>query len=193
MINVFLSASIPLPGRDERYLRSVDLTLVREAIRALVVSLIEIRGHLVFGGHPAITPMLGTLYEDFGYSPREMVTLYQTEYYRKVFPRENSKFGRVVVTPDVGDREQSLSLMRSRMLTDAPIQKGVFVAGMDGVVEEFHKFVEIYGLEAALPLSSTGGAAKVIFDENLSIRRSIGTELTYLSLFREEFSNLRRS
>ncbi len=54
---VFLSASEPYQGRDREYLDSRNIGNLREAIRALCAHVLP-RGKLVFGGHPAITPLV---------------------------------------------------------------------------------------------------------------------------------------
>lgn len=192
MINVFLSASLPLPERDSRFFETVDVLLAREAIKALVVTLIEVKGRLVFGGHPAITPLVAMLFDEFGFDPREHVTLYQSSYFQGLFPLDNTRFGSVIRTPAARGREESLLMMRQRMLNDVPFHKGVFVGGMEGVLEEFRMFRDIYGVSNAISLGSTGAAARVICDENPEVSRSFLTELTYLTLFRNEFSKLLR-
>ena len=57
MIDIFLSASVPLPNRDRKYFETADVFLIREAIRSLVEVVLP-RGHITFGGHPAITPLM---------------------------------------------------------------------------------------------------------------------------------------
>lgn len=54
---VFLSASIPDPARDKRYFGTGDTIAIRDAVIALV-SVVLPRTKLVFGGHPAITPLV---------------------------------------------------------------------------------------------------------------------------------------
>lgn len=55
---VFLSASVPLPSRNRAYFDTADVIAIRDAIRALTMVIIEEDIQLVFGGHPAITPMI---------------------------------------------------------------------------------------------------------------------------------------
>ena len=191
MIKVFLSASVPFLERDRRFYETVDVMLVREAVKALVVCLIEFNGRLVFGGHPAITPLIASLFDDFGFDPAQFVTLYQSSYFEEAFPAENERFGRVVRIPSVnGDRAQSLREMRQRMMSDAWLDKGVFIGGMDGVLEEFKMFADTYGLARAIPVGTTGAAAKMICEENPEIDRQFASEMSYLTLFRTHFQNL---
>ena len=74
-MKVFLSASVPLPNRDASFFQTADVVAIREAIKALVLVLLEKNGDLVFGGHPAITPLVRMLFDEAGVSPREHVTL----------------------------------------------------------------------------------------------------------------------
>ncbi len=65
IIQVFLSASVPLPDRDRRFAETADVIAIREAIKAVVGEVIP-RGCLVFGGHPAITPLVARLVRAMG-------------------------------------------------------------------------------------------------------------------------------
>lgn len=86
MIKVFLSASVPLPGRDERFLKTVDVLAVREAIKGLT-EVVALRGQLVFGGHPAITPMIAMLLRSYGPEAKKKFVLYQSDYCTKPLRR----------------------------------------------------------------------------------------------------------
>ena len=57
MIDIFLSASVPLPERDRHYFETADVLAIRESIKALVEIVIP-RGRITYGGHPTITPLL---------------------------------------------------------------------------------------------------------------------------------------
>jgi hypothetical protein len=54
---VFLSASIPDPRRDAKYFQTGDTIAIRNAVIALVTVTLS-RTKLVFGGHPAVTPLV---------------------------------------------------------------------------------------------------------------------------------------
>ena len=54
---IFLSASIPLPERDPIFYQTADFIAIRDAVRALATIVIP-KAHLVWGGHPAITPLI---------------------------------------------------------------------------------------------------------------------------------------
>jgi hypothetical protein len=58
---IFLSASVPLPSRHREYFDTADVIAIRDAVRALTIVVVEQHGQLVFGVHPAITPMIRRL------------------------------------------------------------------------------------------------------------------------------------
>ncbi len=65
---IFLSASVPVPGRGTYY-QSADPFLIQFAVRELITAALG-RRLIVWGGHPAITPMVWAACEDLGESPR---------------------------------------------------------------------------------------------------------------------------
>jgi hypothetical protein len=90
---IFLSASVPVIGRGNFY-ESADPFLIQSAVRKLVTVVLG-RRLLVWGGHPAITPMVWAVCEDLGVDFAKAVVLYQSRYFAEVFPEENSCFGNV--------------------------------------------------------------------------------------------------
>lgn len=190
MRRIFLSASVPLPERDQRFFESADVISIREAVKALALVMIETRSLMVFGGHPAITPIISKLFHQAGLVPAQHVVLYQSEYFRARFPEQNSYFTRVVVTPDVGgNRERSLQLMRRRMLTHSSFDAGVFIGGMEGVLDEFRMFRGLNPGAPVYPVATTGAAARMIWDELPFRPKGLDNEYTYPTLFRELLVN----
>lgn len=185
MKRVFLSASVPLPDRDQRFFASADVISIREAVKALALVMIETKSLLVFGGHPAITPIVSKLFSQAGLTPAEHVVLYQSAYFRARFPIENSYFTKVVVTEEVnGNRDMSLELMRERMLTHCSFDAGVFIGGMEGVLDEFHLFRGLNPDVPAYPIASTGAAAQMLWEELPDPAEGLDNEYTYPTLFR---------
>lgn len=190
-MNVFLSASVPDPRRDPRYFDTADTVAIREAVRGLA-TVIAMRpdARLVWGGHPAITPLIRLVVRSMGESVRERVELYQSAFFEQEFPPENAEFERVIVTPVSGDKAGSLARMRQEML--GPHQRfdaGVFIGGMEGVEDEWTTFVERHPAAALLPVATTGAAARILFERNRSripadTARLLETEYAYMSLFR---------
>ena len=101
MIHVFLSASVPLPNRDPEFLDTADVVAIREAVKALVGEVIP-KGILVFGGHPAITPLLSLLLRGLGPEARRRIILYQSARFSDQFAPENDEFLDYRVIPAVG-------------------------------------------------------------------------------------------
>ena len=105
---------------------------IRDAIRALVMVCIERRCKLVFGGHPAITPMIRLQFAQTGTAVGEHMVLYQSRYFQGDFPQDNAAFEHVVLVDAVeNDREASLKNMREAMLAK-PFKIGIFVGGWTG-------------------------------------------------------------
>ncbi|RZK34289.1 MAG: hypothetical protein EOO61_13845, partial [Hymenobacter sp.] len=159
MKKVFLSASVPDPQRHKRYHRTADVIAIREAVRALA-TLVLPSATLVWGGHPAITPLIRIIAEGLSLSAQPPVVLYQSAFFEGIFPESNSAFETIVITERAQKKEDSLSLMRQQMLTDHIFDAGVFIGGMEGVEEEFSLFKIYQPNVPVLPLATTGGAAK---------------------------------
>ena len=80
---IFLSASVPLPSRNRIYFHTADVIAIRDAIRALVMVIIEQEAQLVFGGHPAITPMIRLQIAQTGAPVGERVVMFQSRYFER--------------------------------------------------------------------------------------------------------------
>jgi hypothetical protein len=185
MKRIFLSASVPLPSRDQRFFASADVISIREAVKALSLVMIETKSLLVFGGHPAITPIISKLFSQAGLAPADHIVLYQSEYFRSRFPEQNSYFSKVVVTRQIGeDRDMSLNFMREKMIGHAEFDAGVFIGGMEGVLDEFNMFRCLHPNVPVYPIASTGAAARMIWEELPIAIKGLDDEYTYPTLFR---------
>ena len=181
---VFLSASVPLPDRSAKYYQTADVIAIREAVRALALLVVP-KGTIVFGGHPAITPLIRVVAQSLGIKVGDHVILYQSALFKPWFPPDNVAFERVEVTPAVGtDKDASLDLMRSRMLGEHAFKAGIFIGGMEGVEEEFDLFRTRHTNAVLLPIASTGGAAKIVYDRKGPFPTDLETDLGYGALFR---------
>lgn len=192
MINIFLSASVPLPDRDPKFMKTADVVAIREAIKALIGTVVP-RGKIVFGGHPAITPLVALLLRGMGNAARKRVILYRSAFFTDQLPAENDEFLDYATTPNVqGSRDASLHDMRCRMINDTPFHAGVFIGGMEGVVEEFKLFREVHPAAKIWPLASTGAAALDIYTSLDRPRPELFLrEMTYQTLFRQLVGELR--
>lgn len=168
MSAIFLSASIPALGRGT-YHETANPFLIQCAVRELVIGVIR-QHRIVWGGHPAITPMIWAICEDLGVEYAQSVALYQSRFFEDRFPEENKRFGNVVFTDAVDhNREESLTLMRETMLSRADLVAAVFIGGMEGVEMEYDLFTHFHPHARALPVPAPGGAA-------LNLAKRLGVE-----------------
>lgn len=158
MSAIFLSASVPLVNRG-KYHETANPFLIQCAVRELVISVIR-QHKIVWGGHPAITPMIWSICEDLGIDYSEAVVLYQSRFFQDRFPEENQRFQNVVLTAAVPtDMSASLLLMREQMLSRRDLVAAVFIGGMEGVEAEYDLFIRFHPQAKVLPVAAPGGAA----------------------------------
>lgn len=160
MTAIFLSASIPVAGRGTYY-EDADPFLIQFAVRELLVVALG-RRPIVWGGHPAITPMVWSVCEDLGVQYAQSVLLFQSKLFQDYFPQENERFANVRYVDAVqNDREKSLLSMRKSMM-EGDFEAGVFIGGMNGVEEECELFTKLHPRAKIVAIGSPGGAAKRI-------------------------------
>jgi hypothetical protein len=178
---IFLSASVPVIGRGN-FFESADPFLIQAAVREFV-SVALGRRLIVWGGHPAITPMVWAVCEDLGLSFANAVVLYQSKFFNEMFPEENKRFGNVVYVDAVeGDREQSLLRMRKDMLSRNDLESAVFIGGMEGVLEEHDLFRQFHPKANILAVPAAGGAARQLA-EKLGINGADLQDVDFTKLF----------
>lgn len=184
--NIFLSASIPLQKRDPQYIETADIIAIRDAVIALTTVVLP-RYRLIWGGHPSITPLIYHVMEKLKLNIQEHVTLYQSIFFEKYFPKDNNKFKNIVLTDIVDDdRESSLLHMRSRMLGESEFAAGIFIGGMEGVEEEYDMFIKKHPKALVLPIASTGAGAKKIYDKRFTDKNErLVKDYAYMSLFQK--------
>lgn len=164
MSAVFLSASVPVVGRGNYY-ETADPFLIQCAVREFVMAVIG-RQQIVWGGHPAITPMIWSIYEDLGVDYSKSVVLYQSLFFEDRFPEENAHFGNVIFVDAVpNDREASLLRMRETMLSQSELTAAVFIGGMEGVEAEYALFRRLHPTAKVLPIAAPGGAARQLAEQ----------------------------
>lgn len=180
MRRIFLSASVPAAGRGD-YHQTANPFLIQFAVRELLTVCLG-RRLLVWGGHPAITPMVWAVCEDLGIEYAKAVILYQSRLFEDVFPDENARFGNVIFIDAVeGDRAKSLAQMRAEMLS-GPFDAAVFIGGMDGVIDEYQLFQIMHPNAKVLAVRSPGGAAMKLADQ----LGQIDDRIDFARLFHEE-------
>lgn len=213
MKNIFLSASIPLPERHPKYYDSADIIAIRDAVIALA-SLVIGKHKIIWGGHPSITPLINFVIErtiqyklnmDLEKLPNEEqnefllkaikketqkhVTIYQSMFFKDMFPEENEKFENIVFTENGGDIHNSVQKMRQKMLSENKFSAAVFIGGMDGIVVEYNMFKELHSAALILPIASTGAATKIIYeslpDNDDAKHERFLKDYGYMSLFQK--------
>lgn len=181
---IFLSAGIP-DREPERY--QSDPIAIREAILALVTQTVRDR-KLVFGGHPAISPLVDHASRTL--EAQHHVYIYQSRWFEAVIPEVAKSFKNLIWTEKKDTLEESLTAMRREMIGSRPFAAAVFIGGMGGLFEECAIFKELQPGKPIFPIASTLGAAQMLFNQNEGspdpeIRQSLVTNKRYRSLFRK--------
>jgi len=182
-----LSASVPVIGRGNYY-ETANPFLIQSAVREFVTVALG-RRLLVWGGHPAITPMVWAVCEDLGVSFAKAVVLYQSKFFADIFPEENQRFGNVVYVDAVPkDKDASLLRMRKEMLSREDLDKAVFIGGMEGILEEYALFTEFHPKAKILAVPAPGGAARQLA-ERLGVKREADLQnVDFTKLFHTELN-----
>ena len=153
---IFLSASVPT---REPYSSDCRPQEIQAAINALAQVVLG-RKKLVWGGHPAITPLLWSAAQAVGIEYTVAVALFQSRLFQKVLPAENKHFANVTLVDAVGeDVEASLLEMRKAMFTSNEFEAAVFIGGMHGILDEHKLFTSYWPKATCIPIAQTGGAA----------------------------------
>ena len=84
--------------------------------------------------------------------------------------------------------DESLALMREKMIVNNDFIAGIFVGGMEGVEEEFELFTQSNPKAMVLPMASTGAAALGIY-ENGNFDDSLKDDYAYIALFYRLFKD----
>lgn len=187
-IRVFLSASIPLMERDPKYWKTANNMAIRESIKALVVELAFANGQLIFGGHPAITPLISFMHRQMGLPTEGRVKLYQSREFEAEFPKLNADFPDLVVTPRGDSEEASKYEMRRQIITENDLSCAFFIGGMKGVLAEYDLLAHLKPEVKRYPIASTGAAAAIAYEQPFDHDSALKTERTYSTLFRRLLS-----
>jgi hypothetical protein len=156
---IFLSASVPT-NPESPYFSSANPFLIQFAVRELITVALG-RRPIVWGGHPAITPMIWAACEDLGVEYDKALVLYQSRFFEELYPEENQKFSNVMYVEKIeNDRDASLFQMRTEMLSRQDLTTAVFIGGMDGINDEYSMFTQFHPEAKILSVASPGGAAQ---------------------------------
>ncbi|WP_428507377.1 hypothetical protein [Roseateles sp.] len=152
---IFLSASVPT---REPYSSDCRPQEIQAAVNALAQVVLG-RKKLVWGGHPAITPLLWCAAQAVGVEYTVAVELFQSRLFQKVLPAENRHFANVTLVDAVGeDVEASLLEMRKAMFMSTDFEAAVFIGGMHGILDEHKLFRQYWPNATCIPIAQTGGA-----------------------------------
>jgi hypothetical protein len=185
--NIFLSASVPLPDRDAKYIGTADIIAIRDAVIALTTVVLP-NHRIIWGGHPSITPLIYYVMKRMDIDVQEHVTLYQSRFFEHLFPEDNNKFDNVKLTDNLGDIHSSIQHMRNRMLSENDFAAAIFIGGMDGIEVEYNMFREYHRDALLLPIASTGAATKIVYENllpNEFKNERLVKDYGYMSLFQK--------
>lgn len=189
MKEIFLSASIPSP-KSKNYFSTANPFLIQCAVRELLISFLG-KYRVVWGGHPAITPMIWSICEDLNIDYEDSVILYQSKYFSKDFPEENREFSNIVLVDEIAnDREESLNLMRNEMLSRKGLVAAVFIGGMEGIFEEHKIFKSLHKEAKTLSIPAPGGAALEVAKEEVSSDEEFLNDIDFSTIFHEFLKEL---
>lgn len=181
---IFLSASIPLPERDPIFYQTADFIAIRDAVRALATIVIP-KAHLVWGGHPSITPLIRYVLSILKVDSKKHVTLYQSMFFESSFPKDNIAFENVQFTEKKETIPESIMHMRTRMMSENNFSAGVFIGGMEGITDEYNMFKEYHPNSLVIPIGSTGAASKLLYENIPNLDLRLINDYAYMSLFRD--------
>jgi hypothetical protein len=92
---IFLSAGVPDPRRGPEFAATADTVAITAAVSALVHVVLG-RRLPIWGGQPAISPMIWVVAESLGVDYGAWVRLYQSQHFRDEFPEDNERLRNVV-------------------------------------------------------------------------------------------------
>lgn len=177
---ILLSAGIP--DRDS------DPTSIEAAIDALVTQTVHDR-ELVFGGHPAITPIVDRAARAL--NAQHHVYLYQSRWFEAQVPEAARTFEHLIWTEKRSTLAESLTVMRKEMIGSRSFAAAVLIGGGDGLIEECSIFEDLHPDRPIFAIASTSGAAQKLLDktpQDETVRHALVTNKNYSELFQQILS-----
>jgi hypothetical protein len=195
---LFLSASVPAAERSKSYQRIENAHFeIEQAVISLARAVFSESGQLVFGGHPAISPLVAMVAGEYreprhaegandkpsapihifqsrafeGFLPDDTLLMYQLGYATITWidAANNEKFD-PTIKYDESPCPESLRAMRDAMIGSTRPTAMVCIGGMEGVEREAEMFRE-YRKDAPLyVLERTGGASLMLTERRKDIR-----------------------
>lgn len=182
---IFLSAGIPNPTpiRDREYFGKGNVPAIREAVMAFTKVCMEYHIPICFGGHPAISPLVYEIAKEYGDEFSKNVLIYQSEWFIGKTPKEVSYYERLKWTSKAKDIQSSVSMMRDKMFENKFIC-GVFIGGMDGIIDEAVRFHVANPNAHMISVPNTGGATAKLKEKTEFKFIEIPDTYAYVSEFR---------
>lgn len=186
MSAIFLSASVPVIGRGHYY-ETADPFLIQLAVRELIISTAAINNlQIIWGGHPAITPMIWRICKDLKINYSKYFILYQSRFFEEQFPDENKRFENVVYIEAVkSNLEASLLKLREAMLSRGDLNAAIFIGGMEGVEAEYEIFKNFHPDANVLAVGASGGAARQLAKKIGGLSETYLDNVNFADLFYE--------
>lgn len=179
---IFLSASVPDVRREPNFAANSDSVAIASAVSALLFVALG-RRPIVWGGHPAITPMIKEMCKSLEINYQAWVRMYQSKFFADSFPEDNEAFSNIRLTEKFETKDESLSAMRNLMLTENRYSSAVFIGGMSGILDESKLFSELNPDTPILPIYSTGGACRSIETNIDGFQKEVKENMDYIYLF----------
>ncbi|MHA1146352.1 MAG: hypothetical protein ACTSRW_16570 [Candidatus Helarchaeota archaeon] len=188
-IFILLSASIPSADRNSKYYINTNPLDITNAVTAFTRSILIRKGKIIFGGHPTISPLILSVSKNFipYLESKEFpfIKIYQSKFFKEIskFTEEllESGIGKIIWTEKKSNREESLSHMRKEMIKKNPLKAAVFIGGMEGIEEEYRLFNIYHSNHPKYLIGSTGGATRLISQEEINVQQSWKKKLKYNS------------
>lgn len=198
---IFISASIPDPGRWEGEADPLEIT---DAVVSLARAGLTAGMRLVSAAHPTIAPLLLYVAAEVPREQDDRVAIYQSQLFEDVLPTATRRFeaegiGRVIWTPAApGDRPEpgqwnaSLEIMRRQMFRETEPAAAVFIGGMEGIPVEFKLFQELFPGRPTYPIGQPGGEARALGQEaETPLRDRLLEDGVYPELWRSVLNDLK--
>lgn len=165
---VFLAASYP----SREFAKTANSHEIASAVKRLLGAVFRANGRIVFGGHPAISPLVLQIAREHGKMHR--VLIYQSELFRPLISEATLLLaeegcGKIKFTkaepgerPESGKCAKSLTVMRLSMINDTDPVAAILIGGDSGLQQELEFFEERYPGRPIIPVAAPGGAARVL-------------------------------
>jgi SLOG cluster3 family len=184
---IFMSASVPYRRpdpltseerqRNDRFLATSHAARVREAVIYVCRFALQRGLGIVFGAHPAISPMVLEVARRLSPpegQPAPRVVIFQSAFFEHSLTREtldlaswgsNRLLWTEAMPKGQPDRQRSLNLMRDVMCGSPNLIGGIFIGGMEGVLQESDLFAGHQRSAPRYAIGSTGSAASELLSQ----------------------------